>query len=302
MTVSIIVPVYNTKEYIETCINSILNQTYKNLEIIIVDDGSTDGSSEICDYFSSIDERIIVYHQKNLGVASARNLGLENVHGDFIAWVDSDDSIAPTYIEDLINTAQTYSSPFVMSYNNKDYRKIFVYNQNNCIVKNFLLGNFDAYLWSTLIKKELYNGLKFDQIKIGEDALILLQMLLRTNKFVYFYNNGYHYTKRIGSASSTKDYISISTWYYGINKQKEIIESNIPSLKKVMNYKMVKHIFLFDDSLRNYNNKKAKNLRIELRKMFFKCCWNLPWKDIDNKHRYYLIKFTIRYILLSIIS
>ena len=99
--ISVIVPVYNTEKYIEKCVMSILNQTYKNLEIILIDDGSTDNSPQICDSLAEKDNRIAVIHQPNGGVSSARNIGLDNTHGDYITFVDSDDYIAPNMIEFL---------------------------------------------------------------------------------------------------------------------------------------------------------------------------------------------------------
>ena len=99
--ISVIVPVYNTEKYIEKCVMSILNQTYKNLEIILIDDGSTDNSPQICDSLAKKDNRITVIHQPNGGVSSARNIGLDNTHGDYITFVDSDDYIEPNMIEFL---------------------------------------------------------------------------------------------------------------------------------------------------------------------------------------------------------
>ena len=99
--ISVIVPVYNTEKYLEKCVMSILNQTYKNLEIILIDDGSTDNSPQICDSLAEKDNRITVIHQPNGGVSSARNTGLDNTHGDYIMFVDSDDYIAPNMIEFL---------------------------------------------------------------------------------------------------------------------------------------------------------------------------------------------------------
>lgn len=99
--VSIIVPIYNAEEYLEKCITSIIHQSYKNLEIILVDDGSTDGSLEICKRYESIDTRIVVVEQRNFGVVRARQLGVKTATGDFIGWVDADDWIEPEYMEKL---------------------------------------------------------------------------------------------------------------------------------------------------------------------------------------------------------
>lgn len=93
MKISVIVPIYNVEKYIEKCINSIINQTYKDLEIILVDDGSTDSSGKICDEYAKKDKRIKVIHKKNGGVSSSRNIALTIANGDYITWIDSDDWI-----------------------------------------------------------------------------------------------------------------------------------------------------------------------------------------------------------------
>ena len=111
--ISIIVPVYNVDKYIERCIQSIINQTYKNLEIILIDDGSTDKSGAICDKYSKIDNRINVIHKKNGGLSEARNVGLDIARGDYIGFVDSDDYIHPQMYEllykNLIGTSADIS-------------------------------------------------------------------------------------------------------------------------------------------------------------------------------------------------
>ena len=108
--ISIIIPVYNAEKYLPNCLDSVINQTYKNLEIILVDDGSTDKSSEICDEYAQKDFRIKLIHKENGGVSSARNAGLALVSGDYIAWVDSDDFVAPDYIEYMYKLLKEYDA------------------------------------------------------------------------------------------------------------------------------------------------------------------------------------------------
>ena len=99
--ISIIIPVYNAEKYLKKCLDSVINQTYKNLEIILVDDGSTDKSPEICDKYAEKDSRIIVLHKENGGVSSSRNAGLDIFKGEYLSFVDSDDYVEPDYIEYL---------------------------------------------------------------------------------------------------------------------------------------------------------------------------------------------------------
>jgi glycosyltransferase involved in cell wall biosynthesis len=108
--ISIIVPVYQVKEYVEECINSLLNQTYSDIEILLIDDGSTDGSGEICDRYAEKDRRVKVIHQANKGLSAARNKGLDNAKGQYIAFVDSDDIVKASYIEVLYSLMAAYSA------------------------------------------------------------------------------------------------------------------------------------------------------------------------------------------------
>lgn len=105
--ISVIVPVYNVKPYLQKCVDSIRNQTYQNLEIILVDDGSTDGSGEMCDEYANKDSRVIALHQKNAGQGAARNLGLDTAHGEWVGFVDADDWIDLNYYEKLVQAAET---------------------------------------------------------------------------------------------------------------------------------------------------------------------------------------------------
>lgn len=108
--VSVVIPVYNVEDYLPACVQSIVNQTYKNLEILLVDDGSSDGSPLLCDRLASSDGRIKVFHRENCGAAESRNFGIENAKGEWIAFVDSDDLVSPLYVEALLSAAQESSS------------------------------------------------------------------------------------------------------------------------------------------------------------------------------------------------
>lgn len=108
--ISVIIPVYNVEKYLDECINSVVSQTYNNLEIILVDDGSTDNSGKMCDDYLNIDSRITVYHQKNKGLSAARNFGIDKSSGEYIAFVDSDDFISPVFIEMMYNGVRMYEA------------------------------------------------------------------------------------------------------------------------------------------------------------------------------------------------
>lgn len=147
MTVSVIVPVYNTEKYLKACVDSILSQTHKDLQVILIDDGSTDKSGEICDSYQEKDSRVIVKHTENMGVSHARNVGLNCATGDYIAFVDSDDTIKPDMYETLLRIAHEYKVQIVSSdfvFNGKPVKNSLdentVYNENR--IKTEVLPQF----------------------------------------------------------------------------------------------------------------------------------------------------------------
>lgn len=111
--ISVVVPIYNVEKYIEKCIDSIINQTYTNLEIILVDDGSPDKCGKICDEYAKRDKRIKVIHKENGGVSSARNIGLDNLNGEYVTFIDADDYISNNYCEELLNALKTENADCV---------------------------------------------------------------------------------------------------------------------------------------------------------------------------------------------
>lgn len=163
--ISVIVPVYNVEKYIDKCINSIINQTYKNLEIILVDDGSPDNCGNICDEYSKKDNRIIVIHKENGGVSSARNIGIKNAKGKWITFVDSDDWIENDYVEKLSkigiqNKAEVVLCGYNRIYNNDKQPinaigEIKDYNSYEYLIKTLNPQTGFGFCHMKLIKKEI---------------------------------------------------------------------------------------------------------------------------------------------------
>ena len=142
--ISVIVPVYNVEKYLPQCLNSIINQTYKNIEVVLVDDGSTDDSGNICEEYKKNDERIIVVHQKNSGLSAARNVGIEISTGEYITFIDSDDYISPDYIENLYSALEQYSADIAICDLKKVSEKVELWDIDYKVEKNFksiLLNN-----------------------------------------------------------------------------------------------------------------------------------------------------------------
>lgn len=168
--ISVIVPVYNMEEYIKQCLDSILNQTYTNLEIIVVDDGSNDGSEKICDDYKNKDSRITVIHQKNSGVSVARNVGLDFCKGKFISFVDPDDYVEPQYIEYLYNSLiENCVDISLCDYNyvdknskitgNEKWDNIDIIHGKELLKENRKLIN--SVVWNKLYSRDIWKNLRF---------------------------------------------------------------------------------------------------------------------------------------------
>ena len=194
--VSIVIPVYNVDKYLEDCFNSVLGQTYRDIEVIAVDDGSSDNSSAICDEFASRDNRVKVIHQKNNGVSVARNVGLANTSGEFIFFVDSDDVIEPNAVETLCNIQEESSADLVIGMyslinedgsHRKDSGELLI--EGEITEKQFWEYSGKKYLAvlfpvAKLYKRHLLEGLHYPEGLINEDQYILPDLIPRCSKIV----------------------------------------------------------------------------------------------------------------------
>lgn len=198
--VTVIVPVYNTKKYLEKCIRSIMEQTYENLEIILVDDGSTDGSEEICDKLAKEDKRITVIHKENAGLSDTRNKGIQASHGRFLSFVDCDDFICPQKTERMVALAEKYHADIVkcaafteeMAVNDKDTVKVRVLDRNTAL-EEILTDRMDNFVWDKFYKRELFDGAEFDVNLLVEDMMMMptlfakAEIVVDTPEKLHFY-------------------------------------------------------------------------------------------------------------------
>ena len=177
--ISVIIPVYKVEEYLRESIDSIIAQTYTNLEIILVDDGSPDNCGKICDEYAAKDSRIKVIHQQNRGVSAARNAGLNNATGDYIGFADSDDYPESNMFEELYDSLKANSSDIAVCGVKKfelESRSFFY--GNNCVDKTeflqaLLKEDITSFLWNKLFKKELFDGIVFPEGEVFEDIKVL---------------------------------------------------------------------------------------------------------------------------------
>lgn len=212
--ISVIVPVYNVEKYLERCIISIINQTYKNIEIIIVNDGSTDNCASIIKGLQEKDSRIKSYYQANAGLSAARNTGIENSSGDYYLFVDSDDYIHPQMVEVLYKNLIDYDADLSVCdlhwiEEGKDAEE---YIQNNPVVYSGrevlrkLIGDdlISVVAWNKLYKKEIFKDIRYPVGRLHEDEFVIHKILSKCHKSVYTDAKLYYYIKRKGSIVNVK--------------------------------------------------------------------------------------------------
>ena len=234
--ISVIVPVYNIeKEYLQRCIQSICNQTYKNLEILLVDDGSTDGSSAVCDEFAKRDSRIRVFHKENGGSSSARNLGIQNAKGEYIGFIDSDDYIEPDMYALLAETIKKYQIKMAQISRDEIDAKgnrlpdVCVPPENEMVVsaedlmRELLMHRGDCSYCTRISHKSLFENRNFPVGKLNEDFYLLVHMLTDVEKLVILPKQCYHVFYRIGSNSRKKDKNDFSRVFLDIVENADMV-------------------------------------------------------------------------------
>lgn len=211
--VAVIVPVYNTEKYLGKCIDSILNQTYTNFRLLLINDGSPDNAGSLCDNYAKKDERITVLHQKNSGVTQARANGVKLAHDcDYITFVDSDDTLPPTALSDFVS-AMTDDSDIAISYRVANIPECQPIEEPRIKVEDYIRGmlywKISPAPWGKLFRRELFNEYIFDiprEISIGEDLLMNLRIAYRTNKPISIVHNDV-YCYNIYDENTTKRFI-----------------------------------------------------------------------------------------------
>lgn len=205
--VTVIIPIYNVEDYLDKCLESVVSQTYSNLEIVLINDGSTDGSNDIIKRWRKKDQRIVAIYQKNQGLSAARNTGLNIAKGDWIAFVDSDDFVSENYIQEMIQAAVDNTADLVICQINKTIGNSIssvtssqkgIYNSQEFWKLFFEKKSDDALVvaWNKLYSKEIFNNLRYKRGIINEDEQILYSVIKKCKKIIilpqalYFYRLG----------------------------------------------------------------------------------------------------------------
>ncbi len=268
--VTVIVPIYNVAEYLEKCLSSISGQTYKNLQIILVDDGSTDDSGRICDRYQEQDARIIVIHKTNEGLVKARKTGIFNATGKYICYVDGDDWIESDMIECFIKDLERTEADLIVSGHYCDSKdgsqKISnslepgLYHVNDVISMMLYTGKFyefgiSQFVWAKLFRKDILRNVQLqvdDRISCGEDVAVTYAYILQSHKIYQSNYTGYHYRQRTNSMTNCFD------------------ENEFIRLKLLLEHMMdTFYRSEYDDKLYRQLNQYAKNLLLVRQIGFF---------------------------------
>lgn len=257
--ITVIVPVYNVENYLNKCLDSLINQTYKNLEIIVINDGSTDNSGEICQGYAQKDNRIVYIEKENGGQSEARNMGLDRMTGSYVTFVDSDDWVELDYVENLYKKITEYQADIAVgnyySFNEAEgmyyfhifgdscYEKVY---DNVSIFENLYesqeMKSFALIsVWGKLYKADLLKHLRFDIGKLGEDGYLNQKIYLLAEKTIYLNKGLYAYRQREGSSSR----IWTEKWMHALV---DAMSERITLLAN-MNYPLEKHLAVYRQML-----------------------------------------------------
>lgn len=267
--ISVIIPVYNVRSYLKRCIESVLSQTHRHLEILLIDDGSDDGSELICEQYSKKDKRIKVFHKCNGGLSSARNYGLQHVTGEYIGFVDSDDYIDIKMYEHLvgvINDDIDLAACGVKEEYTKRYKRKYCASNFTCgcqMMNRFeamrellLLRAFGFSACNKLFKKTLFNDVRFPEGKSSEDIPVMYKIFSKIN---YAVNNGYtdyHYVHRPGSITGGNFFDRRMDFYYFTKEILEDISVNYPQYKNEAFTLHLKSVYSLMNQILNSRNKR----------------------------------------------
>lgn len=285
--ISIIVPIYNVEKYLKKCIETIINQTYKKLEIILINDGSTDRCKEICDEYKNIDNRIKVIHKNNEGIAETRNLGLKLATGQYIGFVDPDDYIENNMYEILYkNIKNTKSDISICSYQiiddkNKiqtlnDTGEIYIYNKIEAL-QRLLKGEITSHQWNKLYKKEIFNGIVYPKEKVMEDIAITYLLFEKSDKIVYQHTILYNYIQRKTSILGKINEKLINDLEEVIYNKNRYLAKKYPELQKYIDVENLRYIKIYFDDIAICNSKK----------LFFSNKFNKYYKEYKELFKIY---------------
>ena len=319
---SIIVPIYNVEPFISKCIKSILNQDYKELEIILVDDGSTDGSSKVVDEYALLDSRIISVHKENEGVSEARNTGVRMAKGEYIMFVDGDDYVEPNYVSSFVYLMEKTQADMGVSYSRlvddekkKNLELTFEIKNGISVLDEMYLEKIDVAVWNKIYRKSLLDqyNIRFNTLFwFAEGMTFNVECYLHFNKIATTNFEVYH---QVTNANSAVRKFNIESWRCGQRAllfQKKLLEESEDVPKRVLNsllfhyfgydYVIMKGIIQFKDKCKygflykEAKNNLRKNISFPLKadislKKKFKCILQAIFPDLLIYYELYKCRF-----------
>lgn len=264
MKLSIIVPIYNVEKYIAKCLDSIVNQTFLDFEVVLVNDGSTDSSLKIAEeYRNKYPNLIKIYSKVNGGLSDARNYGIEYANGEFLAFIDSDDYLDTTMFEKMFNVQEKYKSDIVAC------DMYYVYEDGSMVVssagdfevdnpkENLELLDINNSACNKIFRKELFKTIKFPIGKWYEDLATIPQVIYESNNISHLHEPLYYYLQRSGSIAHTKN-VKMFDIYWAINSVRNYFSSN-EIINPIINKMYIKHgLFLTTLRIKNISNLKDR--------------------------------------------
>ncbi len=235
--ISVIVPVYKVEKYLRRCVDSILNQSYTDFELLLIDDGSPDGCPQICDEYARLDNRVRVFHKPNGGLSDARNYGLDQISGDYVSFIDSDDYVGPDYLKILIELAEKYDASVaavahVCVYNDETS---FVSSRddryeipNDKILRAVAQGQLIFSAWGKLIHRDLFAQARFPVGYLFEDNLLMPYLMCECDTIACSASQQYYWLKRPDSIMGTISEKKVSDWEKGIDQLLDFTEKKYP--------------------------------------------------------------------------
>lgn len=297
--ITVIVPIYNVGEYLDECITSIINQKYKKLEILLIDDGSTDSSAEISDKYSKKDKRIKVFHKKNGGLSDARNFGIEKSSGNYICFIDGDDFVTDDYVSSMFENIKKYdvkivACGFCKLYGNNIRKEINfqnikrVYEGDECQIYLNIIGYYNVSACNKLFKKDLFDEIRFPVGAKSEDWFVMYKIVEKAQKIYYNSDTKYIYRQRSGSITrntvANVDSIKAARTVYEYFSNENIKKYAAQSLAFAI-------IGVYNHLLCSGNKQK----RIKLKKEFNCVYVNLTYSKLSMARKIQL--FLFRYML-----
>lgn len=279
--ISVIVPIYKVELYLDQCVSSIVNQTYQNLEIILVDDGSPDNCSKMCDEWATKDSRIKVIHKSNGGLSDARNAGLEITNGDYTAFVDSDDYIASSMIDSLLTIAikehaEIVECNYLLFYDNEKKQEILdknesytIFNKEEALKELITENKFKHVVWNKLYKKSILKGLRFEIGKLHEDTFFTYQAFNNCSNIVKIEDSLYFYRQRSDSIMGTKFSIRNLDSLEARQNIYRFARDNYPNLSTIAQEKLLLNcIYLGQKALQTKDKKLIKQAFEKIKKTY----------------------------------